>query len=58
MALVTLLDELPTDVRLTQRAFQDAVRGRRDLPPLTSIQRHGSWSEMIAEARKRRAAQS
>lgn len=51
-ALARLLVEWPSDKRLTQRAYQQAVRGRRDLPPLVSVQQHGPLREMLAEARK------
>ena len=48
--------ELPAATRPTQRAYQDSSRGRADLPALTSIQVWGKWSEMVAEARRRKAS--
>lgn len=53
-ALGRLLDELGNE-RLTQRVYQQRTTGRRDLPPLFSLQRHGKFSELLAEARKRRS---
>jgi hypothetical protein len=55
-ALVSLLNELPAKTRLTMRIYQTSANGRRDLPGLHALQRHAPFSEMVAEARKMRAA--
>lgn len=52
-ALTRLLGELGSE-RLTQRVFQQKSRLDPDVPPLTAIQRHGSFGEMLTEARKAR----
>jgi len=53
-ALRGWLDELPATTRPTQRAYQDSRRERPDLPALSTIQQGGTWSAMVAEARRRR----
>jgi hypothetical protein len=52
-AIARLLDELGS-TRMTQRVYQERVVGRRDFPALGSIQRHGGFTELLAEARTRR----
>jgi hypothetical protein len=56
-ALVQLLAEWPSDRRLTEDAYQEVSRGRRDLPPLSSLQRgtRGGFSELMQAARAQRA---
>jgi hypothetical protein len=56
VALIALLDELPAKTRLTMRVYQQQASGRDDLPALHTIQRHAAFSEMVAEARKKRHA--
>lgn len=51
-ALVRLMVERPGQ-KLTQRAYQSASRGRDDLPSLSSLQEHDSFSALVAAARKR-----
>jgi len=51
-ALARLLAELPSQRRLTLRAYQELARGRVDLPALSSLQRHGTFGKMVAEARR------
>lgn len=53
--IARLLDEMG-DQRLTLAAYQRRVVGRRDLPGVGSIQRNGGFSQLLAEARKRRAS--
>lgn len=53
-ALAALLAELPPRTRLTLRRYQQEAVGRRDLPHLASLQRHGGFSEVVAEARRTR----
>ncbi|MBA3734376.1 MAG: hypothetical protein H0W90_04120 [Actinobacteria bacterium] len=52
-ALVRLLAELSASERLTQRLYQQKARADEDLPPLSSLQRHGGFGAMLVEARKR-----
>jgi hypothetical protein len=54
-ALAGLLAELGARERLTQRRYQEEAKGRAELPALRSLQRYGSFTELVAEARKRRA---
>jgi hypothetical protein len=50
-ALMGLLAEWPNDRRLNEDAYQEASRGRDDLPSLSSLQRQGGFGELIVEAR-------
>jgi hypothetical protein len=52
VALTGLLAELPASQRLTLRVYQQKSRGRPELPALGSLQRHGSFTELVAEARR------
>lgn len=49
-AIRRLLEELGSE-RLSQRVYQQRAIGRRDLPPMFSIQRHGRFTELVNEAR-------
>jgi hypothetical protein len=53
-ALVGLLAEWPNNRRLNEDAYQEASRGRDDLPSLSSLQRRGgaTFAELVEEARK------
>jgi hypothetical protein len=51
-ALVRLLAEWPNDRRLNEDAYQEASRGRDDLPSLSSLQRQGGFGKLLAEAKK------
>lgn len=50
-ALQLFLDELPPGARPTQRRYQEAARKRAEFPSLRSLQTHGAFSELLAEAR-------
>lgn len=52
-AIARLLGELGGE-RLTQRAYQQRARLDPDLPPLSSLQRHGTFAEIVADARCKR----
>ncbi|HLH13824.1 MAG TPA: hypothetical protein VKV16_03470 [Solirubrobacteraceae bacterium] len=56
-AIRRLLAELGSE-RLTQRVYQQKAAGRRDLPALPSVQRHGRFIELVAEARQQRSDSS
>lgn len=56
LAIALMLDELPPKTRLTQHLYQELATGRREIPNLASIQRHGKFSDMVRAARKKRTA--
>jgi hypothetical protein len=56
-ALARLIEETAGE-RLTQRKYQELSARRTDLPPLSSLQQHGRWSEIVADARQARLSRS
>jgi hypothetical protein len=50
--IATFIGTLPPDSRPTAKAYQAWQIGRRNYPPLRSLQRHGRWQVLVEQARE------